>query len=121
MSSGAFEVAKYEDNQGVIYPCKAQPESKALTLGGVANGYPTAAAVTGVPSARLRGSKRTIGVNARTVTVKLTASLEGYQDDAILTIPVFQEDVWNGYSKTQTGTYLGTAVICTGKQPEYIV
>lgn len=121
MSSGATEAGKYEDANGVIYPCRPQPETKNLTLNGVSNAYPTADVSTGVPSARLGGSKRSIGVNARTVRVRLTATLTGYLPNAVLTIPVFQEDVFNGYSKGQTGTYLATAVEFVGKTAETIV
>lgn len=119
MSSGAFEDGKYISNAGDIYPCRAQPESKALSLGGVANSYPAAA--TDQPnSARLKSSNKRIGVNARSVRVQLTATLDGYKDDAILTIPVFQASVWEGYTKGQVGTYLSTAVKFVGKSPESI-
>lgn len=119
MSSGVFEDAKYESNAGGIYPARAQPESKGLALGGVSNAYPTAAADQ-VVSARLKSSNRKIGVNGRSVRVQLTATLTGYKADAVLTVPVFQEAVWEGYAKGQVGTYLGTAVKFVGKSPESI-
>ena len=121
MSSGATESGKYTDDNGVIYPCRPQPETKGLTLNSVANAYDTGAVATGVPSARLNGSKRTIGVNARTVTVRLTASKEGYKSNALLRIPVFKKSTWDAYSKGQTGTYLATAVEFVGKSQEAIV
>lgn len=119
MSSGVFEDGKYISNAGDIYPCRAQPESKALALGGVSNAYPAAA--TDQPnSARLKSSNKRIGVNGRSVRVQLTASLADYKADAILTVPVFQASVWEGYSKGQVGTYQGTAVKFVGKSPESI-
>lgn len=119
MSSGVFEDGKYISNSGDIYPCRAQPESKALTLGSVTNAYPTAD--TDQPnSARLKSSNKKIGVNGRSVRVQLTATLAGYKPDAILTVPVFQASVWEGYVKGQVGTYLGTAVKFIGKSPESI-
>lgn len=120
MSSGVFEDGKYETSDGDIYFCKAQPESKGLVLGGVANAYPTGA-VDQATSARLTGSKRQIGVTARTVRVQLTAALAGYKPDSILTIPVFTEDVYNGFVKGQTGTYLATACKYVGRSPEGVV
>lgn len=119
MSSGAFEDGKYISNAGDIYACRAQPESKGLTLGGVANAYP-GAAVDQKPSARLKSSNRKIGVNARSVRVQLTGTLAGYKPDAVLTIPVFQQSVWEGYVKGQVGTYQSIACKFVGKSPESI-
>lgn len=119
MSSGVFEDGKYESLAGDIYPCRVQPESKVLTLNSVANAYPTADADQPV-SARMKSSQRRQGVNARSVRVQLTGTLTGYKPDAILTIPVFQSSVWNGYQKPQTGTYLGTACKFVGKSAEGI-
>lgn len=119
MSAGATEAAKYEANDGKIYPCRAQPETKGLTLNGTANAYPTAAADQ-VVSVRLKSSKRKIGANARTVTVRLTAALTGYKANALLTVPVFNPTVWNGYKRGDTGTYLATAVEFVGKSAESI-
>ncbi len=120
MSSGIFENGRYETNDGDIYFCKAQPESKGLILDGVTNAYPVGD-VDQATSARLTGSKRQIGVTARTVRVRLTAALAGYKPEAILTIPVFTETVYNGFVKGQTGTYLGTAVEYVGRSAEGVV
>lgn len=120
MSSGVFESAKYESLEGDIYAARAQPESKGLTLGSVANAYPTGAVDTKV-SANLTGSKRQNGVTARNVRVQLTATLTGYKPDAVLTVPVFTQSVWNGYKRGQVGTYLGAAVKFVGKTGEGIV
>lgn len=119
MSSGVFESGKYESNEGDIYNCRAQPESKGLTLGGVANAYPSGIVEQKV-SANLTGSTRQNGVTARKVRVQLTATLAGYKADAVLTVPVFQESVWNGYTPGQVGSYLSTAVKYIGKTSESI-
>lgn len=121
MSAGNFDLSKYADDNGVVYPCKAQPETKQLTIAGITNAQPLGAAATGVPSARLRGSKRQIGVNARSVTIRLTGTLAGYAENATITLPVFTKATWDAYSKTETGTYLSTACVVVGKTPEYIV
>lgn len=119
MSAGTFEKGKYESNAGDIYNCRVQPESKALTIGGTANSYPAGDADQKV-SARMRSSQRKRGVNGRSVRVRLTATLTGYKADAILTVPVFQELVWNGWNIGDTGTYLATAVELVGKSGESI-
>jgi len=120
MSSGVFEDGKYESNDGDIYFCRAQPESKALILGGVTNAYPTSAVDQKV-SARLTGSKRQVGATARTVRVQLTASLAGYKPNAVLTVPIFTPTVYDGFVRGQVGTYQGTAVKYVGRSSEGIV
>jgi hypothetical protein len=120
MSAGAFEDGKYESNDGDIYFCRPQPESKALILGGVTNAYPAGDTDQKV-SARLTGSKRQVGATARTVRVQLTATLAGYKANAVLTIPVFTPAVYDGFVRGQTGTYLGTAVKYVGRSSEGIV
>lgn len=119
MSSGAFEAGRYESNDGDIYACRAQPESRALTLGGVANTYPAGAADQKV-SAQLTGSTRQIGATARRVRVRLTGTLAGYLPNAVLTVPIFQPSMYNGILPNATGSYLGTAVIFVGRTAESV-
>jgi hypothetical protein len=61
----------------------------------------------------------------RSVTVELTADGTGETGDyegtgTRFTIPVFDPDVWDGYAKGQTGTYLGIACVFRGKSPEVV-
>jgi hypothetical protein len=114
MSAGAFEVAKYAQTGSTnVWPCRAQPETKGLTLGGTANAYPAGAVTAGLPRIKLRKSRRETGLPIRTVTVVLTAAgtvgTAEYASGSVLTVPVFTETVWNGYTDGQTGTYLGIA------------
>lgn len=123
MSAGKFESAKYESiDEANIWPCRAQPETKGLTLNAVANAYPTDAVTAGLPRIRLRKGKRQFGPTIRTVTVKLTADGTGavadYLEGTTHVVPVFQQSVHSGYSLGQTGTYLGIACECVGKFPE---
>jgi len=116
MSAGAFERAKYaQSGTANIFPCRAQPETKGLTLNSVSNAYPTAAVTAGLPRIKLRKSRREVGLPIRTVTVTLTAAgtvgTSEYAAGTSHVIPVFQESVWNGYGEEQTGTYLGIACI----------
>lgn len=119
MSSGVFESGKYEANDGDVYNCRAQPESKALTLGGATNSYPTGAVDQKV-SANLTGSARQNGATARRVRVQLTATLTGYKPDAVLTIPAFTAAFFDGLLPGDTGTYLSTACKFIGKTSESI-
>jgi hypothetical protein len=118
MSTGVFEIGKYESDEGDIYPCRVQPETKGLTIGS-ANAFPLGAADQQV-SAKMSSSQKRAGVNARTVRFKFTVAVDGYEDGSTLTLPVFQKTVWDGIKKGDTGTYLGTPVIALGKSPEGI-
>lgn len=124
MSAGSFEDGKYTSVPGLVYAVRVQPESKGLTLGGVANAYPTGSADPELGTLQLRKGRRGFGVIARSVTVELTADGTGatseYKEGSLLTVPVFQASVWNGYAKGQTGTYLSIACRFSGKSPENI-
>lgn len=125
MSAGAFEDGKYESGNTFVYPVRVQPESKGLTLNSVANAYPEGALTANIGTLNLTGGRRRFGVIPRTVTVEMTAAPTGAVADyagegSQFTIPVFNQTVWTGYSKGQTGTYLGTAVKFINKSPEII-
>jgi hypothetical protein len=114
MSVGVFESGKYEQATGTnIWPCKAQPESKELTLNSVANDYPAAAVTAGLPRIKLRKGRREVGLPIRTVTVRLTANgtaaTAGYLSGTLHTVPVFSKAAYAAYGEGQTGTYLGIA------------
>jgi hypothetical protein len=124
MSSGTYEVGKYEDEAGNIWEVRVQPETKGLTLNTVANAYPAADPTAGLPTLPINvSSRRKFGVKMRSVTVELTADGTGETADYLgtgtrFTIPVFDPTVWSGYSKGQTGTYLGIACIYRTKSNE---
>ena len=120
MSAGQFNKTKYETNQGNIVPIKVQPETADAVIGGVTNTAPTGDLTGGFPSARVSGSNRMIGINARTVTVRHTASLAGYKDDSPLTFPCLTPAFYDACQEGATGTYLGTACIVVGTKPEKI-
>lgn len=120
MSAGAFESGKYQDNDGNIYKCRPQPETKALVINAITNAYP-AGAVDAPVSARLTGGKRKIGCVARTVTLRWTGAVpEGYEDGGTVTVPVFTAAAYNGYGPGRTGTYLASSVEVVGRSPERI-
>lgn len=127
MSAGAFLNTGYETNIGVIHPIKIQPETLTLTLNSVANEAPTTPIALSVPSAKVSGSRRAIGVNARLVRIRITATTPppGYVVGGVITLPVLTQVAFAAYGKGTTGTYTlnGTAyaVEFVGKTPETIV
>ena len=121
MSSGAFTDSFYESNElGTIHPIRVQAETLALTLGGQANAAPAGTSAIG-PSAQVSRGKRSIGINARTVTVELTAALAGYLAGSKITLPWMDPDTFAAITpKVTTGTYLSTACKVVGKSPETV-
>jgi hypothetical protein len=121
MSAGAFTDAFYSSNElGSVHPIRVQPETIALELGGQANEAPDGTAAVG-PSAQVSRGKRAIGINARTVSIKLTAALAGYKVGSVITLPWLDDSTFAALTpKVTTGTYLATACILSGKSPETV-
>lgn len=126
MSAGAFEDGKYEQSGSTfIWPCRVQPETKGLTLNAVANAYPAGDVTLNLPTLEIsKRGRRSFGVIPRVVTVRLTADGTGaqaeYTSGSQYTVPVFQQSVWDGYGKQQTGTYLGIACEFVGKSSQEV-
>lgn len=126
MSAGSPINTVYESNASLIFPITIQPETETLTLNSVANAAPASTPGAGLPSAKVSGGRRAIGVNARLVRVRFTTTTpDGYKMGGIITLPVLQPSVFNGYGKGQTGTYTLNAtaydVEFVGKTPETVV
>lgn len=120
MSAGAFENGKYASNgTGGVHKIRVQPETKALTIDGVANAYP-AGGVDSKPSAQVGKGKRSIGINARTVSIKLTAALTGYKSGSVITLPWFVASTFDDLTVGATGTYLATACELVGTSAEKV-
>lgn len=120
MSSGVFTRSRYLSDAGSVHPIRVQPETILLTLGGVANAAPTGALTPGVPSAKVSGSTRQLGLSARLVRIQLTAALAGYKPDAVITLPWLNQATYGAITPNQTGTYLSTACIVLGKRGEVL-
>lgn len=125
MSAGVFEQGKYLDDTGNCYAVRVQPESKELTLGAVANDYPTDALDPNLPTLPISQNRRGFGVKVRTVTVELTADGTGPHADYLgegskLTVPVFDPASYAAYGRGQVGTYLGIPCVFSSKNPEII-
>jgi len=122
MSAGVFSTARYVSDAGYVYPCKTQETTLGLVVGSTTNASGTGTIVAGTPSARLNGSKRTIGVNARSISVKFNgAAPTGYKDGSTIRVPIFTKANWDAIAKGGAATYIATGATVVGKTPEYIV
>lgn len=122
MSSGAFVTSKYASSVTESnHPIRVQPETLALQLGSTANTAPSGTAI--LPSAQVGRGKRSIGINARTVTVKFAtgSAPSGYKADSPITLPWLQENsaFLTAAPGVTTVTYLGQTAILVGKSPEH--
>lgn len=120
MSSGAFlATGKYEADDGGIYRIRVQPETVAANIGS-ANAVP-AGAVDSTGSVRVGGGNRQIGIKARSVTVRFTETVpEDYAPGQLYRIPILTPAVYDAIQPGSTGTYLGSAVVVVGKNPERV-
>jgi len=121
MSAGAFENGRYQLDNGDVARCRAQPESKALAYSSATNAY-TTDAVTRPGRVRLRQSKRSFGVIARSITVRLPATGQptGYKPGSLLTIPIFTTAFYDALALAEEVTYLGVNCELVSRSPEII-
>jgi hypothetical protein len=108
MSSGPFEIGRYQcEATGDIHPVRVQPETKALIVNGVTNAYPAGNPNSPV-SAQISQSKRALGINTRTVTIKFpTAAPDNYKVGEPIRLPWFTPFPTPAFIKGQAVTYLG--------------
>lgn len=123
MSAGTFSTSVYSCNTlGSIHRIRIQPETLAASLGGTANAAPSGTAV--LPSAQVSKSKRAIGINARTITIKFEAGDEpdGYKPDSPITIPWLQNN--SAFLTAVPGvtavTYLTAPAVLVGTSAEKV-
>lgn len=120
MSSGVFVDSTYEMEDGNIIAIRIQPETLALDIDGT-NDPPVGAVSIGDLSAKVSGSRRSKGVNARTVTVQFTgAPPAGYAPGGTISLPVLTAAKFIEINKRQAGTYLGVAIRVAGKSSETV-
>lgn len=120
-SSGKFLVgAKYEADDGSIHPIRIQDETASATIGGAANAQPSGAVDSPI-SAEVGGSRRGIGLKARTVTIGWTADPPtGYAEGSKVKIPVLTTARYNAIQKGAVVSYQGTAGVVISKSPERV-
>lgn len=118
MSAGSFVIAAYVASYALetVHPIRVQPETIA------AQPVVPDAAPTSPISAHVSGSKRSIGLIPRKVTLRddILAPPDGYEPSGRLTIPILDPDAWNGITKGSSLNYLGIDMVVVSKSPEYV-
>lgn len=114
MSAGSFIYAKYETNDGAVRPIKVQPETV------IAGANPEGAGTLNGTLVRVSGSRRRIGLKARSMTLKqnVGAAVGGFQPTRTITLPVFTAASWDALAIGTDVTYNGSAWEVSGKSPE---
>lgn len=121
MSSGAFELSFYEDENGNVHSIRVQPETILLSINGTANTAATGPADPGFASAQVSKGRNSIGYNARLVSIKFpTNPPTGYKPDQIIRLPWLRQTTFGAIQAGQTVTYLGSTGVVAGKTPEKI-
>lgn len=113
MSAGVFQDVNYELDNGTILTCRCQPETAELVINGTTNAAATGTPAAGLGSVRVSGGNRQIGIKARSVTVRFTATKAGYKEGSSIRLPIFTKAMWDGLAKGQTGTYQSVACVVT--------
>lgn len=122
MSSGPFTLTRYTTDNGDIAPIRVQPETLGLVLGGTTNAAPSGTPTPGFPSARISGSRRRAGINARRVRIRVTAAgTSGLSVGSVITLPWLQQTGFAALARGVTGTYNTATVQFVGKTSEALV
>jgi hypothetical protein len=123
MSAGAFVLETYEASYAAdtFHPIRVQPETLLATADGSANPGATEA-VTNPISARVTGSRRSLGLFARMVRLKVQGTPPaGYSTNSIVTIPVLTETAFTAFRTVGTTiTYLSASWVVIGSMPENV-
>lgn len=118
MSAGAFTRTFYADDDGDIHPIRLQPETLEAEFNSVVNAAPAGPTDSDI-SAQVTGSRRGLGLFARYVTVKFTATPPtGYLANSVYKITVPSLTVYNGITVNSAGEYLGVATQVISKTDE---
>lgn len=122
MSAGLFTKGKYTTNAGVVVAIRVQPETLSATLGGTANASASGAVTPGYPRATVSKSKRSVGIHARTVTLRFVgaAAPAGYASNQTYTIPVMSAALWDTLAEETACTYQATPATVVSTSPEKI-
>lgn len=125
MSAGVFQRSIYESTGGTFHNVKIQPETLALVIGANTNtaGVPGATPISR-GSAKVSGSRRTIGIHTRMARVQfgpLAADTPtGYKPGGTIAIPILRPAMFNALAVGAAGTYLGKAVTVAGLSSEVV-
>lgn len=127
MSAGSFVTAVYSATYGggtERHPIRVQPETLLAARGAVVNAESPNPATNPI-SAQVSKSKRSLGLHARTVSLRLgvdeTPPEGGYTATSTTRIPALQEAFYNACAvKGTTVTYLGATWVTTGVSAEKV-
>jgi len=117
MSAGSFVRAFYQlssENGGGQCSCRVQPETIAA--------FPGASGPATIPvTARMGGSRRKFGVNARYISGKWTGAVpDGYDPNGTIRIPILTPTAFAAISVGDTVSYLGSDLEVVGKNGETV-
>lgn len=124
MSAGAFTVTKYAASYGdgdQIHPIRVQPETITASIGGTANNPPSGSQNNPI-QCRVGGGKRSIGLRARSVTLRAPTSdqPDGYRPGGITKIPALTEAFYNAATKGANCSYLGATFTVVSRSRERV-
>lgn len=119
MAIGAFITAKYEDNAGDTRAIRVKQATIDLAFGSVTNAQGTGTTFT-KPRAKVSGGRRSLGVHARTVTVKLTEVGASGEIGSLIRVPWFKRSTFDDLVENTVGSYNGSDCELIGKSEEKI-
>jgi hypothetical protein len=120
MSAGSFVIKRYQATADTdnYHPIRIQPETEALEIDGVTNAEPPGA-INAYPSAQVSKGRRSIGLNARMVTVRFDgAGPANYQAQGTIRLPWLNAATFADIRRGQSGTYLTQPITVVGVSPE---
>lgn len=118
MSAGAFTRTFYTDDDGEVHPLRVQPETLQAEFNSVVNAAPAGPTTSDI-SAQVTGSRRGLGLFARYVTVKFTATPPaGYLANSVYKIVVPSKTVYDAITVNSAGEYLDVATQVISKTDE---
>lgn len=122
MSAGDFASQTYRATYSTTasHPIRVQVETSAASIGSIQNSGDTAPPTSPI-SARVNGNRRTLGLIARRVRIRLTGTAPtGYSVGSTTSIPALNQNFFNAATRGVTVTYLGTQWAVVGTTPEYV-
>lgn len=122
MSAGIFETYTYEDQNGVKYPIRLQPETlSTLIIGTTTNTSASGDPDVNTTQVRVSGGTRQAGVYPRKIGIRFTgAGPVGYKQGATHYVVVPDPAKFAAFTnpRAQTGSYLGFDCVVIGSSPE---
>jgi hypothetical protein len=121
MSAGKFNKVRYQTDAGVLVRIRVQPETLEAVFGGAINSSPAGTPDSTYPSALVSGSKRSIGIHPRFVTIFFTGDAPaGYKPEQTYRIPCLNTLAFESASEGGQANYLGKPGQVVSKTKENI-